>query len=174
MNPQPDAGTLLSRALDQTAGLLDEVSTDQLDQASTCADWKVRDLVRHVVASPQNFVSMFSDKDVDWANPPELGNNPAEDFRTGAATLVEQVRADGSGRSSNAALPEFAVHNWDLAKSIGSRSPLDDEVAEHALAFMSAHLTAENRADAFEPEVETAPHMSVHDRLAAFAGRSPS
>jgi uncharacterized protein (TIGR03083 family) len=172
MNAQPDAGTLLQRALDQTAGLLDEVSPDHYDSPSTCEDWKVADLVRHVVASPQNFVSMFTGKDVDWANPPELGDDPASDFRAGAAALVEQVRADESGGSSNAAIPEYAVHGWDIATSIGSHTPLDDEVAEHALAFMSANLTAENRQGAFGPEVEAASDASVHDRLAAFAGRT--
>lgn len=173
MTAQPDAATLLSRALDQTAGLLDEVSPEQYDSPSTCADWKVADLVRHVVASPQNFVAMFAGEEVDWANPPELGDDPAADFRAGGATLLEQVRADESGGSSNAAIPEFAVHSWDLACSIGSQASLDDEVAEHAYAFMSANLTPENRKGAFKPAVDVTPDTSIHDRLAAFAGRSP-
>ncbi|WP_353950431.1 maleylpyruvate isomerase family mycothiol-dependent enzyme [Knoellia sp. S7-12] len=173
MNSQPDAN-LLTRALDQTAGLLDEVTPEQYDSPSTCEDWKVGHLVRHVVASPQNFISMFAGKDVDWANPPELGEDPAADFRSGAAALLEQVKADESGGSSNAAIPEFAVHSWDLARSTGSQTSLDDEVAEHAYAFMSANLTPENRKGAFEPEVDAAADASVHDRLAAFAGRSPS
>lgn len=74
--------------------------------------------------------------------------------------------------SSNAAIPEFAVHSWDLSRSIGSETPLDDEVAEHALAFMGANLTPENRQGAFGPEMDAAPDASVPDRLAAFAGRS--
>lgn len=74
--------------------------------------------------------------------------------------------------SSNAAIPEFAVHSWDLSRSIDSETPLDDEVAEHALAFMGANLTPENRQGAFGPEMDAAPDASVHDRLAAFAGRS--
>ena len=172
MNAQPDAGILLERALDQTAGLSAEVSPDHYDSPSTCEDWKVADLVRHVVASPQNFVSMFAGKDVDWANPPELGDDPAGDFRAGAETLLEQVRADESGGSSNAAIPEFAVHGWDIATSIGSQTVLDDDVAEHALAFMSANLTPENRKGAFGPEVDATSDASVHDRLAAFAGRT--
>lgn len=173
MNTQPHAGSLLTRALDQTARLLDEVSPDQYDQASTCADWTVRDLVRHVVASPTNFVAMFSGETVDWANPPELGDDPASDFRAGADQLRAHLEPTDAAESSSAAIPEFAVHSWDLARSIGSQTALDHEVADHALAFMSANLTADNRAGVFAPEVDVDADASVHDRLAAFAGRSP-
>ena len=173
MTTQPDTGALLSRALDQTAGLLDEVSPDQYDSPSTCQNWKVGDLVRHVVASPRNFIAMFAGQQVDWANPPELGDDPASEFRVGAEALMEHLKAADAMQSSNAAIPEFAVHSWDLARSIGSQVSLNDEVAEHALAFMSANLTAENRQGVFGPEVEADPGASVHDRLATFAGRSP-
>lgn len=173
MNARTDTSTLLERALDQTAGLLDEVSPEQYGQPSTCEDWTVGDLVRHVVASPTNFVSMFSGEEVDWANPPELGDDPAGDFRAAAGKLVEHARSDASGGSSDAAIPEFAVHSWDLARSIGSQASLDDEVAEKAYGFMSANLTPENRGGVFKPEVEAGSGASIHDRLAAFAGRTP-
>ena len=127
MEAQPDITALLSRAIDQTAGLLDEVSPDQYDQPSTCSDWTVGQLVQHVVASPRNFVSMFSGKDVDWANPPAQGEDPAADFRSGADELLEHLRSQGGDASSSAALPEFAVHAWDLATSIGSSRRLDDD-----------------------------------------------
>lgn len=173
MNTQSDTGTLLARALEQTAGLLDEVSPDQYDAPSTCEDWTVGELVRHVVASPKNFLDMFAGKEVDWANPAELGDDPASDFRAGAAALLEQAGADESGGSSNAAIPEFAVHSWDLARSIDSQASLDDDVAAHALEFMSANLTPENRTGVFDPEVDADAEASIHDRLAAFAGRPP-
>ena len=115
---------------------------------------------------------MFAGETVDWANPPELSDDPAGDFRAAAGRLAEQVRGDASGGSSDAAIPEFAVHSWDLARSIGSQTALDDAVAEHALAFMSANLTPENRSGAFGPEISADSAASVHDRLAAFAGRS--
>jgi uncharacterized protein (TIGR03086 family) len=173
MEAQPDITALLSRAIDQTAGLIEEVSPDQYDQPSTCSDWTVGQLVAHVVASPRNFVSMFSGKDVDWANPPGLGDDPAVDFRSGAEELLEHLRSQDGDASSSAALPEFAVHSWDLATSIGSSRRLDDEVATHALAFMSNNLTPENRSGVFKPEVHIDDDRSVQDRLAAFAGRQP-
>lgn len=173
MEAQPDVSTLLSRAIAQTADLLAEVSPEQYDQPSTCSDWTVGQLVQHVVASPRNFVSMFSGKAVDWATPPALGENPAADFRSAADELLEHVRSQDGEASSSAALPEFAVHSWDLATSTGSSRKLDDEVATHALAFMSNNLTPENRSGVFKPAVHVDDDRSVQDRLAAFAGRTP-
>lgn len=174
MTAQTDAGALLTRALDQTAGLLAEVTPDQYDHASTCSDWTVGDLVGHLVASPQKFADMAAGKEVDWAARPEVGDDPAAEFRAAAHTLLEQVGDAGAEAVSGAALPEYAVHGWDLAHSIGSRTTLDDEVAQQALAFMNANLTPENRAGAFGPEVEADDDASVQDRLAAFAGRPPT
>jgi uncharacterized protein (TIGR03086 family) len=174
MDAQPDVVDLLTRAIDLCAGLLDDVTPEHYDQPSTCEDWSVGALAAHVVASPRNFVDMFSGKQIDWANPPALGDDPAGDFRSGASELLEQVRSQGSAASASAALPEFAVHAWDLARSTGSSRPLDDEVAKHALAFMSNNLTPENRSGAFKPAVHVDDDRSIQERLAAFAGRPPS
>ncbi|KGN41795.1 maleylpyruvate isomerase family mycothiol-dependent enzyme [Knoellia aerolata] len=173
MDAQPDVVALLSRAIDQTESLLADVSPDDYDKPSTCSDWTVGDLVQHVAASPRNFVDMFAGKDVDWTNPPSLGDDPAADFRSGADELLTQLRSQEGGGSPSAALPEFAVHAWDLAQSTGSSRPLDDEVAKHALAFMSNNLTPENRSGVFAPPVHIDDDRSVQDRLAAFAGRTP-
>ena len=48
------------------------------------------------------------------------------------------------------------MHTWDVARATGQSAPLLPEVAERALAFMSAMLTPENRGKAFGPEVQVA------------------
>ena len=53
-----DSGKVLSSGLDQLADLLEDVRADALDQPTPCADWKLGDLVDHVVASPSKFVTM--------------------------------------------------------------------------------------------------------------------
>ena len=49
------------------------------------------------------------------------------------------------------------MHTWDLARAIGRSAPLDTDVAERGLAFMSASLTDENRGRAFGPEQSPLP-----------------
>ncbi|WP_404383505.1 TIGR03086 family metal-binding protein [Knoellia locipacati] len=172
MSSQTEAGDLLTRALDQTATLLDQVNPDEYDQPSTCSDWTVGDLVKHVVASPQRFADMAAGKDVDWSATSDVGEDPAAEFRAAADALLDKVASGEAGSVSSAALPEFAVHGWDLAHSTGSTTDLDDEVAERALAFMRDNLTPDNRKGVFGPEVEASPDAPVQDRLAAFAGRT--
>ena len=171
MSSQTDVGALLTRALDQTAGLLDEVTPDHYDKPSTCSDWTVGDLVKHVVASPQRFADMAAGKDVDWSATPEVGDDPAAEFRASADDLAAKVKSGEAEAISGAALPEFAVHGWDLARSIDSDTILDDEVAQQALAFMRDNLTPDNRNGVFGPEVQAGDDAPIQDRLAAFAGR---
>jgi len=172
MTATPDSSALLGRALDQTERLLARATPDRYDDPTPCERWRVGDLVRHVVASPANFVTMLGGGEVEWDNPPPLGPDPAADFRAGAEELLAHDRESG-GKAADVALPEFAVHSWDLARALGVDEPLDDEVAERGLGFMTENLTAENRAPAFGPEREAPDGASVHDRIAAFAGRSP-
>ena len=46
-------------------------------------------------------------------------------------------------------------------------------MAERGLAFMQQGLTAENRGEAFGPEVEVPEDAGAYERLAAFAGAYP-
>ena len=67
------------------------------------------------------------------------------------------------------------MHTWDLAaRDRAARAPLDDEVAERALAFMQQGLTDENRGPVFGPARSVADDAPAYDRLAAFAGRDPA
>ena len=84
---------------------------------------------------------------------------------------VEVLDACGSADMQTG---EFAVHTWDLARAVGHTDPLDPDVAERGLAFLSQGLTPDNRGRAFGAEVDVPADAPVYDRLAAFAGRDPS
>lgn len=156
-----DDDDVLRRALDQTAGLLEQVSTDHAADPTPCADWTLEDLSRHVVAGPARFVAMFDGEKVDWASSPPLGDDPAGDFRTGAAALVDRLAQTGGAAGTDdaagpgPAIPELAVHAWDLSQALGLGAPSDDGVAEAALAFMQENLTPERRGDVFGPRVRS-------------------
>ena len=171
-----DAVTTLSAALDQSGELLAAVQTDHLDLPTPCDGWTVRDLGDHLAASPGRFLAMAHGESVDWEAPPGIPPDRwATQFRADAAALLAHWESQPDDRAGGAdfTTAELAVHAWDLAQAVDPDRSLDPAVAERALAAMRQGLTPENRAGVFAPEVEVAEDASVHDRLAAWAGRTP-
>jgi uncharacterized protein (TIGR03086 family) len=168
---------VLSHALDQAGDVLAAVHEDQLSLPTPCGEWDVARLVAPIVATPRNFITMASGGKVDWSAEPEPVESAwASEFRSAADDLFHFWHQAGDAADPQQVdwqTAEFAVHTWDVARAIGYPHPLNPEVAERGLAFMSAALTPENRGTAFGPEVPAADDAPAYDRLAAFAGRTP-
>jgi uncharacterized protein (TIGR03086 family) len=167
---------VLSRALDQTTDVLSAIPADRLSATTPCGDWDVARLIAHVVAAPQNFVTMSRGGQPDWSATPPLPDDWTAEFRSGAADLLQTWREAGESVTPQAVdwqTAELAVHCWDLARATGQSTDLDPEVARRGLDFMSGALTPENRGAAFGPAVTLPEEAPVYDRLVAFAGRDP-
>jgi uncharacterized protein (TIGR03086 family) len=174
--PEDDLATLRS-ALDQLAGLLDDVPAGSLGDRTPCEDWTVEDLVDHIVAAPANFARMVRGEPIDWSAPtPSAGLDPAGRFRAhGEDLLLAWRHRDPSGGPPGIEwqCAELAVHTWDLAVALGrSTTTLDPRPAERGLAFMRASLTEDNRSPVFGPEQRAPESADAYQRVAAFAGRS--
>jgi uncharacterized protein (TIGR03083 family) len=168
---------VLRRGLDQMAGLLERVGPEDLDRSTPCGEWKVQDLVDHVVAAPEKFARMVRGDSIDWSAPtPAAGDDPAGTFRAHADDLLAAL-GDGAGREGAPGpdwqCAELAVHTWDLATALDvSTDGLEPDVAERGLTLMQDNLTPENRAPAFQPARPAPEGANAYDRIAAFAGRS--
>jgi uncharacterized protein (TIGR03086 family) len=168
---------VLRRAQDQLEALLGDVPPEASGDPTPCTEWKVQDLVDHVVAAPTRLARMLRGKEIDWSAPtPSAGDDPAGAFRASADDLLGAWE-DHDGSTEDAGLDwqlaELAVHTWDLATAV--RAPtgtLDPQVAERGLAFMQKSLTSENRAPVFGPEQPAPEGADAYGRIAAFAGRS--
>jgi uncharacterized protein (TIGR03086 family) len=175
MTTQNDAVVVLSRALDQTGDALARVHPDQLSRPTPCNDWDVSRLIAHIVVAPTRFLAAMHGEEPDWkTEPPAIGSEWAQVFRNAADDLIHAWHQQGDKADPRVVdwqTAELAVHTWDLARATGQSAQLDPEVAERALAFMSAGLTPENRGNAFESEVDVEDDAPVYHRLAAFAGR---
>ena len=178
MSNSTDSVILLSRALDQTGDVLTDIHEDQLSLPTPCTEWDVGRLVSHVVADPRHFLEMGSGGSPDWTGEPDRVLYWAATFRSAGDDLIHHWHQQGDDADPGQVdwqTAEFAVHTWDLARATGQTAHLarlDPEVAERALAFMTASLTQENRSTAFAPEQPAPPDASPYDRLAAYAGRS--
>ncbi|GAA2095167.1 TIGR03086 family metal-binding protein [Microlunatus panaciterrae] len=167
---------VLCRALDQAGDVLAAVRADQLAQPTPCDDWDVAQLIGHLVSAPARFLERARGADTDWSAAPQpAASNWVADFRSNADELIHHWRQPGDAvdaRQVDWQTAEIAVHTWDLARATGQSPPLQPEVAERGLAFMSAMMTPENRGKAFAPAVRVPDDAPIYDRLAAFAGRA--
>ncbi|MFI6156287.1 TIGR03086 family metal-binding protein [Kitasatospora sp. NPDC051170] len=174
---------LLSRALAQTAGVIDGAGVELAEHPTPCASWDVADLISHLLHDLRQFTVRAEGGQPDWSQPFErVEEEWLHVFEAGAERLVAAWRTAGAA-SAGAALDqqtaEFAVHAWDLARATAqSTEGLDHEVAIAALAWAHGALKPEFRGaeaehHAFGPEVEAPEDAPAYDRLAAFFGRDP-
>jgi uncharacterized protein (TIGR03086 family) len=177
VNNRNDELAVLSRGLDQAAGLLASIDDDDLANPTPCHDWTTADLIDHLVLSPARFAQMLRGEEVDWAAPtPHVGDDRAASFRSSADALLSawhDLGDDEAPTGPDWQSAEMAVHTYDLATALGRpTADLDAEVAERGLAFMQANLKAEIRGDAFRPEQPAPDGADAYERIAAFAGRT--
>lgn len=193
--PAPDPLDLLSRALEQTAGIVAGVPEDRTNAPTPCRSWDVGTLLDHLVHDLRQFTVTATGGRPDWTAPAQhIGHGWLPEFREGARTLLETWHKAGD-LSGTVGLPglgevparfpvdqqtaEFATHAWDLAKSTGQDTDLDPEVGRHSLEWARGAMRPEFRGDeasgmAFGPERPVGDDAPVYDRLAAFMGRDPS
>ena len=184
MSTQP-----LEAAIASTRSVLGGVSKDQLDAATPCASWKVRELLNHIVGGQQFFAAMvsgeaFSPGAHDW-----WAGDFGADFDTNAKECVAAFSAPGAmekmlhlpfgdmpgaGFVGLAATDTF-VHGWDLAKATGQDTNLDPDLAAGLLVGAKAFIQDWIRGDEpmpFGPEQQAGSGTSAADELAAFLGRT--
>jgi uncharacterized protein (TIGR03086 family) len=176
MTNRDDELAVLSRGLDQAAGLLGEVTDADLAATTSCEEWTGAELVDHLVAAPARFARLVRGEEVDWSAPtPPAGGDPVAAFREAGGELLRAWQDLGDGEAPvgpDWQSAEVAVHTWDLATTLGRPTDdLDPEVAERGLAFMQANLKPEIRGPAFGPEQPAPDGADAYQRIAAFAGR---
>ena len=174
-----------------TKGVLANVNTDQLDDPTPCASWKVRDLINHLVGGSYFFAAAAKGESFgDGADAPDFASG---DFRAayeeGSKQAVAAFAAPGAmerivkvpfGEFPGAAWMGLAstdtfTHAWDLAKATGQSTDLAPEFAEQLLAGARMAISDDIRGDEpmpFAAEKNCPEGASPADRLAAFLGRT--
>ena len=187
----------LQRVSDLLSGLVEGTDAGRLDDATTCEDFQVRDLIGHFTMGRFLFAADFAGdtarRDELLGGMPErfgdvLGDDHLATYRDASATLdaavdgIEDVEATADfflGQMPiSAALETISgdnlVHCWDLARSTGQDFDPPDDLVEATTAFFGVLITDDLRAvGSFGPEVEVPDDASALDRLLGFCGRTP-
>lgn len=184
---------ILEQASASTEKILANISRDQLDLATPCASWKVRDVINHIAGNGFWFEAIARDGVApdrpDNAAPDITGGDYLANFREGSQRAVTAFEG-AMGKTLQLPWAEMPaevfivmastdqfVHGWDLAKATGQSTDLDNGLAAQFLAFYQAAMS-----DAFRGPDPVAPFGSLIEvpassntvtQLAAFLGRQP-
>jgi uncharacterized protein (TIGR03086 family) len=187
----PDPIDLLERTIGSTGRVVAEVKPDQMDDATPCTDWTVRDLLNHVVggmdvfakaASGENSTFDFGGKPVDV-----IGDDPQAAFDETSGRCIAAWKQRGNldgvvpllGGESPAAMVwginvgDTLVHGWDLARATGQDHVVDNDVVEAVWSSLHGKLPPEARGSGFGAEVTVPDDAPMIDRLVAYMGRTP-
>lgn len=171
---------------------LRQVKADQWDAPTPCAEWTVRDLVRHLVSEqlwvPHLLAGETLEQVGDRYDGDVLGDDPVGRWEKSAAAAREAWTAPGAterrvhlsyGEDDAADYGwqmtlDFAVHAWDLARGIGAGQPISAEVAETLLTIMGPQIGAWQGIGLFAAPVPVPGTAPAQDRLIGLTGRDPS
>jgi uncharacterized protein (TIGR03086 family) len=178
----------LKTAIASTRSVLSTVSPSQLEDPTPCADWKIRDLINHVVGGQFFFAGAVTGNRPDGESPDFASGDFLATFDEGSAQCVSAFGGEGVmessydlpfGKLTGAQFMEIATsdtftHGWDLARATGQSTDLEPTLAATLLEHARHALPDEIRNDKGDPfgPKKTAPAGATNaDQLAAFLGR---
>jgi uncharacterized protein (TIGR03086 family) len=169
---------LYRRASDWTAGKA--AGTTDLEAATPCEEWRVRDLLAHMLDTQRYFVGAARGEDVPRpsATPPPLSTqDPAADLAEVRTQLLAAFGQEGvierTGPLLGIAFTEQLLHGWDLARATDQDATMPAGLAEAAYEAIHGRFTDEQRKGVFGPEVPVGAHATPQERLLAYTGRDP-
>lgn len=165
-------------------GKVEAIRPDQWDLPSTCAEWSVRDLVRHVVTTEHDMLKPVhidaprsTDVDTDtvaaWHelrgiiqgvldDPDQAGLEYDGLFGT---TTVGKTINDFGGF-------DLVVHGWDLAHSTGQDDAMPADEVETILVLSDSLGDMLRTSGVCGPEVPVGPDATPQQRLLGRLGRT--
>ena len=167
---------LYGQASQWTADKVNKVA--DLDAATPCDDWQVRDLLNHMLDTQRYFVSAARGEDASppGPKPPSLlTKDPAGDFEQGRQEFLQVFGQDGviekTGPSLGIAFADQLLHGWDLARATEQDATMPDGLAEAAYEAIHGKFTDEQRKGVFKPELPVGDDVTPQEKLLAYTGR---
>ncbi|MBV8950687.1 MAG: TIGR03086 family protein [Actinobacteria bacterium] len=186
-----DNVALLQQVVDETTKVVDNVTPDQLGNATPCTDWTVRDILNHITGG----ATMFAISAEQGAVPDDvlatliggdnIGADPQGAWAVAAARAMAAFEAPGvldkivklpfgempAGVALNIAVFDVLTHAADIARATGQT--LDEtDLVETALTMGRQMIGPELRQPGiFDDEQPAGADAAPVDRLLAFAGR---
>jgi uncharacterized protein (TIGR03086 family) len=165
------------------AGVVGDITPDQLDRPTPCTEYTVRGVLGHMIGGATAFAAAYRG---ETAAEPDLsdvlaGFGPALQGLGGSMSApgaLDRTVAAPFGEVPGETFARFIVldglvHGWDMATATGQVYEPSDELVAAADAFARQALDPLRDGQTFAEAVEPAPDASPIERLAAYTGRRP-
>jgi uncharacterized protein (TIGR03086 family) len=180
---------LHQHALDSTGTIVGRIAGDQLDLASPCDPWSVRELLDHVVSGNYWAAELGTGKTIDDVggrlDGDTLGPDPQaayrESSRLAAAAFDAPGAMDAPCAVSYGPVPgsvycghriiDVAVHGWDLARATGPDETIAPDLVDTIAAVVAPQLDMLNGSGMFGTAVAVDARADAQTRLLAQLGR---
>jgi uncharacterized protein (TIGR03086 family) len=170
------------RAQATFAGVLVNVTSDQLSLPTPCDEWDVKALIDHVIAGNQRVVvragGQMAPLPEDLGTAHRTSAKAAQDTFAGPEALTRTYQLPIGEVPGTTFIElrtsDLLVHAWDLATATGQPTDLDPELAEYVLGFSKQMMSRSGlRGDGrpYGAEQPWADERPAADRVAAFLGR---
>jgi uncharacterized protein (TIGR03086 family) len=168
--------------------LVDGVPDDATwDRQSPVAEWRARDVVRHLVEWFPGFLA--DGAGVTLPQGPEVDVDPVTAWRTmsdGVQTVLDDPASQGkvliNRHIGEVPLPEAIsrfftadvfMHTWDLARATGQDETLDPQRCALLLEGMQPLDDVLRSSGQYGPKVDVPDDADVQTKMLAFIGRTP-
>ncbi len=164
------------------AQVVGNITPDQLDNATPCANFALRDVLAHMVGGATAFAAAFRGEappdtqpgdDVLTAFGPALTNLAAAIQSPGA---LDRTVAAPFGETPGETFARFVVldglvHGWDMATATGQPYAPSDALVAEVTAFAKGALDPLRDGDTFAAANEAPASATPIERLVALTGR---
>jgi uncharacterized protein (TIGR03086 family) len=177
------------RALRATGTVVDGVAARQLELATPCDGWSVRELLNHIVSGNFWAAQLAAGKSIDEVGDrldgDTLGDDPQAAYRASAELAAAAFNAPGAMNAPCAVsygpvpgsvycghrILDVAIHGWDLAKATGQDTTLDPELVDAVTAIVTPQMDMLAGSGMFGTTVGIANDADAQTRLLSQLGR---
>lgn len=183
----------MTTACTTTAGLLNQVSDEQLGAATPCTHMDLRTMIAHVGGLSSAFAAAARKDFGELTDtPPSTDVTLDEDWRSSYPTRLADLAAawkepaawEGMSRAGGVdfpaevggliALTEVVVHGWDIAVTAGLPYEVPVDTLEAVLGHVASFSGGEPIDGLFGAAVPVADDAPLIDRVVALTGRDPA
>ncbi len=179
---------IYQRAVDLILPTVAGIGESQLELATPCTEWSVRQLVNHNLAIQGEAAALLRKQEVDAL--PDLNaafpDGPESALRNVTQQVLDTLKSIdldetldtwfgpmAAGSYVMFPMADLVVHKWDLAKATGQSDHIESSLAEICYQTLAPAAVMARELDICGPEVPVSSTASIHHRLLGMAGRQP-